>query len=282
MSNQTDIPEEDDVDFHEAVEAIKSGQTVEPDVDDVPPEEVEARQDGWVPEDEWKGDPNKWVPAGEFVRRKSLFEKIHNQNREIKKIREQLNALKGHHDKVYESSYQQAVRDLQEQRIQAIREGDAETVDHIEQNIEQMKAERAQRESVTDTPEPTETFKEWVKDNGWYNENPRMRHRADEVGWAYKQANPQLPDEEIFEFVTERMQIEYPKAFQGTATRKAAAPAVDGGSATHNQTTANRSANRSVQLTDEEKQVMHTLVRGGVMTKEEYMQEVAKLNKRKS
>ena len=29
----------------------------------------EARKQGWVPEDEWKGDPDKWRPAEEFVER---------------------------------------------------------------------------------------------------------------------------------------------------------------------------------------------------------------------
>ena len=276
----SDENEEKEVDIHEAVSALKEGTTemVEDSAQEFPPEEVEARSDGWVPEDEWKGDPNKWVPAGEFVRRKSLFEKIHNQNRELKKIKEQLQALKGHHDKVYESSYQQALQDLQAQRIEAIREGDAETVVNIEQSIDQMKQERAQREPKQ--AGPSESFVEWVKDNNWYNENPRMRHRADQVGWDYKSANPDLPDEEIFDYVRERMEIEYPKAFQGRS--RPTAPAVDGGSATHNETTQNRNSSRSVTLTDEEKQVMNTLVRGGVMTKEEYMQEVAKLNKRKS
>ena len=40
------------------------------------PYELEAREQGWKPQDEYEGDPNKWRPAKEFVERGELFGKI--------------------------------------------------------------------------------------------------------------------------------------------------------------------------------------------------------------
>jgi hypothetical protein len=275
------MPDNEDIgkEVKDAVEALKTGET--PGTDETTDtNETAARKDGWVPKDDFKGDETNWVSADEFVRRKSLFEKIHNQGRELKKVREQMAALKGHHDKVYEDSYQKAVAELQEQRVTAIGEGDVQAVVAIENNLDGLKAEKAQAEAETAKENgPTEMFKEWVVDNSWYQDNPRMRHRADEVGWKYKESNPELPDEEVYDFVRERMEIEYPKAFEGSAettTQRRKAPAVEGGADLTTPTT-NRGT-KSVQLTEEEKNVMNTLIRGGVMTKDEYMQEIAKLN----
>ena len=64
-------------------ENIEQSQAPAPDLF-----ESEARESGWVPKEEFTGDPKTWVDAAEFVRRGPLFKKIDTQSREIKAMRQ--------------------------------------------------------------------------------------------------------------------------------------------------------------------------------------------------
>jgi len=74
MSDENLNPEEDDL-GHVTVAAPDSGEDTEgePPVDDTEVEGAEptledvAARMGWSPRDQWKGDPDKWKPASEFV-----------------------------------------------------------------------------------------------------------------------------------------------------------------------------------------------------------------------
>jgi len=57
------------------------------------PYESEAREQGWKPQDEYEGDPNKWRPAKEFVERGELFGKIDSLGKELKETRKALKML---------------------------------------------------------------------------------------------------------------------------------------------------------------------------------------------
>jgi len=48
-------------------------------VNEPTPVELQARDSGWVPKEEYKGEEHKWVDAGEFLRRGELFKKIEDQ-----------------------------------------------------------------------------------------------------------------------------------------------------------------------------------------------------------
>ena len=43
--------------------------------------EQRASAEGWVPKEEWTGDPAQWRPAKEFLDRGELFKKIEEQVR---------------------------------------------------------------------------------------------------------------------------------------------------------------------------------------------------------
>ena len=57
---------------------------------------------GWRPQEEWTGPEEEFIDAKEFVRRQPLFEKIEAQSREIRAVKQGLDALKTHHAKVKE------------------------------------------------------------------------------------------------------------------------------------------------------------------------------------
>lgn len=248
----------------------------DPEGEASPTSEELASKDGWVPEDEWEGEPEKWVPADEFMRRKPLFERISTQSKQIKKINEALKAMQSHHAKVFEASYQKAIDDLKSQRDQAVEEGDSRAVRAIEENIESINEEYIEESKTVKAAEagPSVLFEDWVAKNEWYSRDRGMKTRADEVGIGYARSNPEATEEEIFDYVDDRIRREYPDKF-GKApgkARKPVAQAVESGE--YSKKTGTK---KQVQLTEVEKRVMDTLVRTKQMTKEEYLAEIAKI-----
>ena len=72
IEEELPLPEVEEVEEEEPLEAVEPSD-----------EETVARAAGWRPKEEFDGDPNQWVDAGEFNRRAPLFEKINNQNKEL-------------------------------------------------------------------------------------------------------------------------------------------------------------------------------------------------------
>jgi len=89
-SQDEEVTEDVEDDGEETVEVIEEAdETVEvEDTTDSPrsESEIQARESGWKPKDEWDGDPTEWVSAEEFNRRGEYLRKIHNQNRKIKQL----------------------------------------------------------------------------------------------------------------------------------------------------------------------------------------------------
>jgi len=93
------------------------------------PEKEKAVSQGWRDKEEYVtsgGILEKWVDFGEFNRRGELIEAIHKSNQKYKQVEEQLNVLTKHHEKVAQSSYEKARRDLLEEKRIAAKENNLE------------------------------------------------------------------------------------------------------------------------------------------------------------
>lgn len=146
--------------------------------------EQRASTQGWVPKDEWDGDPDQWRPAKEFVDRGELFKKIDDQNRTIKEFQKTLTEFAKHHSNVKETEYKRALADLKAQKKEALVEGDADALVDIDERIELVKeAQRNERPTaVPVVQEVNPMFAAWEQRNGWYNTQPAMRAYADRIG----------------------------------------------------------------------------------------------------
>lgn len=146
--------------------------------------EQRASAQGWVPQDEWDGDPDQWRPAKEFIDRGELFKKIDDQNRTIKEFQKTLNEFAKHHSKVKEVEYQRALADLKALKKEALAEGDADALVDIDEKIDMVKeAQRNERPTVVPAvQEINPIFTAWQERNGWYATNAAMRAYADRIG----------------------------------------------------------------------------------------------------
>jgi hypothetical protein len=236
------------------------------------PYEDQAREQGWKPKEEYEGDPAKWRPAKEFVERGELFGKIDTMGRELKETKKALKMLQEHHTKVKETEYKRAIDELKALQKRHLEEGDSDAYLETTELLTDLKAEQKAREviqaEVPKSNQPDPRFIAWVNQNSWYSKDQDMREFADAIGLQHAQANREKSPEEVLAFVTTQVKRAFPDKFTNPNRTK---PSTVEGSSTP-------AAKRDTfELTDDERRVMNTFVRTGVMTKEEYIIEVKKL-----
>lgn len=232
--------------------------------------EQQAMEQGWVPQDEWEGDPEQWRPAKEFLDRGELFKKIEDQNRTIKEFKRALDDLKGHHAKTRETEYARAIQALKAQKIAALEEGDAAAVVKLDDQIDLVKDEQSKlKQAAIEQPQEqlNPEFTNWVDKNKWYETSQPMRAYADALGrdLAYKGLSPS----EVLKEVERQVRDEFPQKFRNANRDKPGA--VEG------STNKGTKGGNDVALSDEERRVMQRFVRTGVMTEKEYMAELKRI-----
>lgn len=232
--------------------------------------EQKAMEQGWVPQDQWEGDPEQWRPAKEFLDRGELFKKIEDQNRTIKEFKRALDDLKQHHSKTRETEYSRALQALKAQKKTALEEGDADTVIKLDDQIDLVKEEQQklkQQAQVQDAPVVDPEFTQWVEKNSWYESSQPMRAYADALGrdLAFKGLTPS----QVLKEVEKQVRLEFPNKFTNPNRNKPGA--VEG------STNKGGRSGDDVVLSDEERRVMQRFVRTGVMSEKEYIAELKRI-----
>ena len=236
----------------------------------VDPIEAEAREQGWKPKEEYEGDPTKWRPAKEFVERGELFGKIDHMGKELKETRKALKMLQDHHTKVRETEYNRALTELKALQKKHLEEGNSDGYLETTELLTDLKAEQKAREvvqqNVPNQPDPR--FINWVSANKWYEKDAEMRKYADTLGAGYAASNPGIDPEEVLQYVTKEVRTRFSTKFVNPNREK---PSTVEGASTG-------AANKSLfELTDDERKVMNTFVRAGVMSKEDYIAQVKQM-----
>lgn len=235
--------------------------------------EVEARNSGWVPKDEYHGDENKWVDADEFVRRGPLFEKINVQSRELKEIKKALDQLKAHHASVEATAYKKAMADLKAEKREAFIDGDPDKIIEIDDRIADLKQKEREAE-VARTQEVTQAvqqefhpdFQAWTARNPWYITNGPMRAYADKLGVDLHASG--IPRDEVLRKVEVMIKEEFPQKFRNANRDKA--------QSVESTSKGGGKGGGGLVLTDVERNIMNRFVRQGVMTEEQYKAELKK------
>lgn len=260
-----DTADEDKDDASEEKD-IKKEEEGEPDQD-----EERALASGWKPEKEWTGDPKKWVPADEYLRRGELFEKIESQGRELKESKKVLRMLQEHHAKVKETEYKRALDDIKARKKQALIDGDADAVMQADDELIDIKAEAkaAEVSAKQEARRPDPRFVAWVEKNAWYVQDEEMHSFADDIGFAHAKSHPTKTPEEVLLYVESRVKKVYPDKFTNPLRKRPGV--VEGNDRTD---AVRKSVGDDFELTKEERKVMNTFVSEGVMSKEEYIAEI--------
>ena len=230
--------------------------------------EDQAREQGWVPKDDFQGDEHKWVEAGEFIRRGELFKKIDQVSRSAKRAEQTLADFKKHYSKVQETAYQNALITLKAERKAALVDGDFERVEKIEDQMDIVKndAESTKREieSTSQVPEIYPEVADWVEKNKWYNDDLSMKAVAD--AHAIRLNSQGITGNALLKSIDEEIRKAFPAKFNNPNRDRASAVGTPSGKGTR--------STGSFELSDQEQRIMNAFVRDGVMTKEEYIKDL--------
>jgi len=212
--------------------------------------EQRARRMGWVPEDEFKGDPEKWVDADTFVQRgeeimpvlkenlgrmETKFESLQGEYRNSQEKIEQLNKTL---ERVVDMSktaskraYQRALRDLKKQQREAAKNGDLDTYDAIDRQMEELGEESVKEEPKREAKSAEggihPDFGGWHKENLWYGQDKELTAFANGLGPIVAQEIPGVDGKPFFDEVTRRVKAAFPQKFENPMKKKA--DVVEGG-----------------------------------------------------
>ena len=242
---------------------------------EVNPEELIAREQGWVPKEEWKGDPEDWRGAKEFNERGELFTRIKDQSRQLAEHRKALEFLTAQQQIQYQRGFQNAVKELQAQRAQAIDEGDHQAAAILSDKIVEAKQQVKAVEQVQAAPQgPSPTFMEWRGQENWYMVDKTMTRYADTVGLEYRDENPGSTEAQMLAYVSREVRRQFADKFQPKGP-----PSPDGVSRQESPRGRGEQGSASVRnaeagMTDEQKSIMRTVLKVTPnLTKEQYMKQ---------
>jgi hypothetical protein len=161
---------------------VEGAQTAPPEASQAPDPtadlETAARAGGWVPKDEFKGDPDKWLDAPHFVLKAAeilphVTKELREARAEIKSVQKTLKDFGEHHSRTAQREYERALKDIQARIDYAASQGDVEGVragtdELVELNTEAKGGPRPVADAV-----PPE-FEEWREANPWFGRDKAL------------------------------------------------------------------------------------------------------------
>ena len=256
--------------------------------------ESEARAQGWVAAEEFRGSESDWVDAETFVRRgKEIMpilrknnEKLLKELGEARKIAEEARESAKEFREYQKQQFEKKTKDLEGQLEQlkqakrdAITQGDGDRAIAIDDAMDDLKEQRleakedlkAAEEKAKEVPQFTQDpiLNNWMEKNDWFGKDSRMTNIANGVGVTLRQEDPNLAGQAFLDKLDAELQEMFPEKFGKKRTPNpmegspngTARPSVSSGKKTYNN------------LPPEAKAACDKFVKQGLMTKEAYVAE---------
>lgn len=170
--------------------------------------EATAREQGWTPKDQFRGDPSDWIDADEYVKRgdpRYLRKQLGQTERQLRKLAEQRATDQAQFDKRLErmESLNKVQRRKMYGEIEAARRAAVEvgdTAEYDRQNQMEAQLYEAEQEAgkTTAKEEPKEEFKsnpvidQWISENPWFNKSAALTRAAEGISQELSEVEPGL------------------------------------------------------------------------------------------
>lgn len=148
--------------------AVDDGDVVDTAAD---PVEALASEMGWAPKDQFRGDPEDWKPADQFIRAGKDIQR--NMSRELKELKGTVSNISRTSAALLEQQLAERDAYWTQQRREAIEAGDQEAVDHADAQRQKI---QQQAPTVQVVDPATETFTQ--KHAGWWQKDPEATNYA--------------------------------------------------------------------------------------------------------
>ena len=259
-----------------------------------PQYESEARAQGWVAQDEFRGSESDWVDAETFVRRgKEIMpilrknnEKLLNELGEAKKIAEEAREAAKEFREYQKEQFERKTKDLESQleqlkqaKREAITQGDGDRAIAIDDAMDDLKEQRieakqdlkAAEDKAKEVPQVTAdpSLNEWMERNDWFGKDTRLTGVANGLGVELRRENPNLQGKNFLDKLDEELAAMLPEKF-GKKRVQNPMEGSPNGTARPSSGSGKKSYNN---LPPEAKAACDKFVKQGLMTKEAYVAE---------
>jgi hypothetical protein len=132
---------------------------VETPVVDADPEVTKARDNGWRPKEEYKGEPGEWVDAAEYNRRQPLYDRLGKQNKELKGLKKTLDAVVKYQKEQESKIREKVIAELEGKKREAVKYADTDAFEAAETELKKLQDEKGlevEEEEAPAAPEQPE------------------------------------------------------------------------------------------------------------------------------
>jgi hypothetical protein len=200
--------------------------------------EAEAREMGWVPETDFKGEKGKWKPAQQFVedgekilpivrsQLKRAQEEMAKKEADFAKRVERMENLSNKAIERLKSQHKAELERIQAAKETAVEAGDVAEYKRLD------KAEKDLAKETLDTADessPQAVQEGWIKRNAWFDTDFAMAREATEYSQWLAQKNPRITLADNLSQTEEYMKKTHPEKFGGKKPAANGHAAVDGG-----------------------------------------------------
>lgn len=226
------------------------------------PEDIqEATGMGWVPKEKFRGDPNLWRPAGEFVRRgREILPIIQKREKglqdKVRSLEAQLENVTKSHSESYRRLEGMTRVALDQQRAQlesayeaakrkAVMDGDTEAYDRLNEEgrravanfdpeaAAQRYASQQKPQTQQQEPQIPREVTDWVEQNDWFKSDPEMAAVASARHEKLRKEHPGMSLSDNLAQTREYVMSKYPEYFgvkpPPRQNQQPHSPAVEGG-----------------------------------------------------
>lgn len=198
---------------------------------------AEARDQGWVPLDEYRGDPADWRDAETFARRGReinpiLRKQLAKKDAEIARLHTEMTEqgatvkeIRVYLKKVEDNAMKNAMAQLKQAKRDALAGGDfvaaedySDQIDDLKNSPSSIPEERAPAAPPANEIHPD--VRVWMAENPWFSEkNPEMVEYANGAALSLQNANQQKPESErlapkaLLDVVSTKVRKMFPKQF---------------------------------------------------------------------
>lgn len=211
---------------------------------DTIPELSEAEQKasrlGWVPKDQFKGDPEKWRPAEEFLDRGMNMlpllqrdnDRLHKgMSRLEKRLEEQARTFEEfqkYNEKAEERAYRRAKAELEAKLEASVQTGDVAAAKQATQELADLETERpkvVEKPKEVEKNKPDPVFQDWIAENTWFNSDPALTGYATKVFGQLEKSMPGKTHAELLAETKRKVMEKFPEDF-GINPKRDSAPSV--------------------------------------------------------
>lgn len=203
----------------EAVEDVVSDDQVE-EVATQSEEEIMAeiaREGGWAPLDEWRGDKDKWKDAATFIRegikiQGKQHDKIDRLQDSIKSVEENLKKMASSEAQRTRKALEEQKKRLEAERQEAFEMQDAEKFNEVDAELQNTAKQLSEQDSVESQIEEFE--RKFKERNNWYQDDKAMTAFAIQSAQHLKSAFPDLDQDSYMKELERIVKAQFPNEFR--------------------------------------------------------------------